>query len=169
MIAALIGTTQAHAASDGNALLKERCASCHHLTGPAAQTAEEAWKRQAPGLFYAGVKYKGDWLETWLTKPTRLRPMGYHYFKYIKTSPKGDLIDRDSLLNHPALTAAESKKATAALLKLTASPVELTQDEFNGKPISISFGEMVFGKFNGCIGCHPIEPGYGGLSGPERL
>ncbi len=167
MALALIGATQAHAESNGSALLKERCASCHDLTGPAAQTAEDAWQRQAPDLFYAGVKYKHDWLETWLTKPVRIRPMGYHYFNHIKPGPKGDLIDKGSLIKHPVLTAEESKKVSAALLELTASPVQLKQDEFNGKSISISFGEMVFEKFNGCMGCHQIEPGYGGLSGPE--
>jgi len=164
--ATLISVNQVQADS-GDSLLKERCASCHDLTGPAAQTVEEAWQRKAPDLFYAGVKYKREWLSTWLTKPTRIRPMGHHYFKHIKSSPKGDLIDRSSLLKHPVLTAAESKKATTALLNLTASPVQLKQDEFNGKSISMSFGEMVFDKFNGCLACHQIEPGYGGVSGPE--
>jgi len=164
--ATTISISQAHADS-GDALLQERCASCHDLTGPAAQTIEEAWLRKAPDLFYAGVKYKREWLSTWLTKPTRIRPMGHHYFKHVKSSPKGDLIDRNSLVKHPVLTVAESKKATAALLKLTASPVQLKQDEFNGKSISMSFGEMVFDKFNGCLACHQIEPGYGGVSGPE--
>jgi len=154
-------------ANSGSTLLKERCASCHDLTGPVAQTAAEAWQRKAPDLFYAGIKYKREWLTNWLIKPTRIRPAGYLYFNHIKPGPKGDVIDKASLVKHPALTPSEAEKASAALMKLNQSPTELKQGEFNGKSISMSFGEMAFDKFNGCMGCHQIEPGYGGLSGPE--
>jgi len=33
--------------------------------------------------------------------------------------------------------------------------------------VSRTMGEMAFDKFLGCMACHEIEPGYGGLSGPE--
>ncbi len=154
-------------AADSSALLKDRCASCHKLEGPVAQTAEEAWQQKAPDLFYAGVKYKRKWLSSWLAKPTRIRPAGYLYFNHIKPGKEMDEIDQSTLPKHPALTASEAEMASDALMKLTNAPTDLKKGEFSGKSISVSFGEMTFDKFNGCMACHQIEPGYGGLSGPE--
>lgn len=165
-LAALLASS-AVLADEGEAILEEQCASCHALKGPAAQTVEELWQRKGPDLFYAGSKYNREWLEKWLLKPRRLRPAGYHYMQHIKPGKKRDMIDVSTLQPHPSLSAKAAREATEALMKLKAPASLVSAGAFKGGSISISFGEMVFDKFNGCMACHQIEPDYGGLSGPE--
>jgi len=154
-------------AADGEAILQERCASCHTLSGSAAQTVKELWERKAPDLFYAGSKYQGEWLERWLQTPTRIRPAGFHYFQNIKPGPKRDVVDKSKLQTHVVLTASEANKVRQVLMTMKEAQGLIIEGDFKGGSISMSFGEMVFDKFNGCMGCHQIEPGFGGDSGPE--
>ncbi len=156
-------------AADGKDILEQQCASCHALRGPAAQTVAELWQRKGPDLFYAGIKYKRDWLESWLIKPQRLRPAGYLYFQHIKPGDKQDVPDTQTLTPHPALAASDAKAASDALLELKPPALSalVTAGDFKGGDISLSSGEMVFDKFNGCLACHQIEHDFGGLSGPE--
>lgn len=154
-------------AIDGKVLLNQQCVSCHNVTGPAAQTVDELWKRLGPDLFQAGSKYNAAWMESWLVKPTRIRPAGYHAVLNIKPGEKRDIVNEASLKQHAALGIEEAKAVTQYLMTLKA-PDELIQNgAYKPGKISLNFGEMVFDKFNGCMACHQIEPGYGGLSGPE--
>jgi mono/diheme cytochrome c family protein len=154
-------------AADGKAILESQCASCHDLKGPAAQTVEALWKRQGPDLFYAGSKYKRDWLEKWLINPRQIRPAGIHPFQHIKPGAKRDMVDAKTLKSHLALSASEAKTITDVLMTRKAPADLVKEGDFKGGSISASFGEMVFDKFNGCMACHEIEPKFGGLSGPE--
>lgn len=154
-------------AASGQDILKSKCASCHELKGPAAQTLAELWKRQGPDLFYAGSKYKAEWLTAWLQKPTRLHPAGFHYVQNIKPGKKWDVVNKSKLKPHTKLNATDAKAATSALMTLTANNKLIKKGDFKGGSISTSFGEMVFDKFNGCMSCHAIEPNFGGSSGPE--
>ncbi|MCF6338282.1 MAG: c-type cytochrome [Gammaproteobacteria bacterium] len=166
LLVALI-VANAALADDGMLILQNRCASCHELSGPAAQSVQELWQRKGPDLFYAGSKYNAEWLEKWLVKPRRIRPAGHHPIQHIKPGNKRDMIDTTTLRPHPALSPNDAKKVTKALMKLKATAEMMGTAVFKGGSISVSFGEMVFDKFNGCMACHEIEPGYGGLSGPE--
>ena len=155
-------------AASGEAILQERCAQCHDLTGPAPTTLEGLWARKGPDLFYAGVKYKPEWMERWLQNPTRIRPAGMFYGNHVRTGPDGqDVIDTASLVEHPRLSAAEAKAVTRALMakKDALAPVE--KGAYQPGRISLRMGELMFDKFKGCLACHQIEPDYGGLSGPE--
>ncbi|HHI93813.1 MAG TPA: c-type cytochrome [Gammaproteobacteria bacterium] len=154
-------------ADDGMAILQKRCANCHDLSGPAAQSVQALWQRKGPDLFYAGSKYNREWLEKWLVKPRRIRPAGYHYIQHIKPGKKRDMIDAATLTPHPVLSSDKAEDVAEALMKLKAPAEMMGAAAFKGGSISVSFGEMVFDKFNGCMACHEIEPGYGGLSGPE--
>ncbi len=149
------------------AFVEKYCGACHDLSGPAAKTVKELWQRKGPDLFYAGAKYKRDWLAKWLATPRRLRPAGYFYFQNIKAGKKRDVADKMLLKPHMSLQPDEINKVVDYLMSLQAKPTSLKAGEFKNGSISISFGEMVFEKFNGCSACHEIEPGYGGLSGPE--
>lgn len=166
LIIGLLATAVA-AADEGDAILEQRCAACHDLNGPAAQTVQQLWARKGPDLFYAGSKYKAEWLKTWLAKPRRIRPAGYHYVQHIKPGKKRDMIDKSTLEPHPALSEKDAEEVTEALMKRKAVAGMVKKGDFQGGTISASFGEMVFDKFNGCMACHEIEPNYGGLSGPE--
>ena len=155
------------AATSGEDILKNQCSTCHNLTGPSPSTLQELWARKGPDLFYAGVKYKEEWLEHWLQKPARIRPAGEFYADHAKPAPKGDAIDTSTLASHPALPEADAKAVTAALMRHKAKAELIKPGSYTPGAISKSSGEMLFDKFKGCLACHEIEPGYGGLSGPE--
>lgn len=155
-------------AEDGAAILQGQCASCHNLTGPAPATLQELWNRKGPDLFYAGLKYKAAWMEVWLQKPERIRPAGMFYPDHVKSGAEGDdEIDDSTLVAHPVLPAPEAKAVTAALMELKGKAELVTAGAYTPGTLSRSSGEMLFDKFKGCLACHEIEPGYGGLSGPE--
>ncbi|MDX1253273.1 MAG: c-type cytochrome [Gammaproteobacteria bacterium] len=153
--------------ADGEAILKSQCGACHNLTGPAPTTLQALWDRKGPDLFYAGNKYQAAWLEQWLQKPVRIRPAGMFYAAHVKPGPKGDEVDASTLVPHPALSAADAKAVTAALMTRKAGSELIKAGAYTPGAISRSSGEMMFDKFKGCLACHEIEPGYGGLSGPE--
>jgi mono/diheme cytochrome c family protein len=166
---ALAGTLTGGAAlaADGGAILKQDCASCHSLTGPAPQTLQQLWERKGPDLFYAGNKYREPWLVSWLQKPQRIRPAGMFYGAHLKHGQNSDEVDPATLETHPALNAADAAAVAAALMRLKANDALPAAEKVQEGTISKSMGEMVFDKFLGCMACHEIEPGYGGLSGPE--
>ncbi len=157
----------ARAADEGSAMLTQRCAGCHNLTGPAPHTLKELWARKGPDLFYAGNKFRTDWLRAWLQKPTRIRPAGEFYADHIRSGEKGDEIDPTTLEPHLALSAADADAATQALMRLKAHDDLIAAEKIEPGSTSKSMGEMAFDKFLGCMACHEIEPGYGGLSGSE--
>jgi len=163
----LLATGLAWGAEDGNALLAQRCAGCHDLKGPAPQSLKALWARKGPDLFYAGNKYRQDWLVTWLQKPQRIRPSGEFYGDHIKRGGKSDEIDTASLSDHIALTKDEAVAAAASLMQLAPDGALLAAEKIEPGTISKTMGEMAFDKFLGCLACHQVEPGYGGLSGPE--
>jgi len=152
-------------AADGEGILKQRCASCHALQGPPPSTLAQLWQRKGPDLFYAGNKYNQKWLVEWLQKPERIRPAGMFYRQHIKPGPKHDVVDKSTLKAHPALTKTEAKAVAKALMKLKANSALTAKEKLVPAPSPI--GEMMFDKIYGCMACHQIEPGYGGMSGPE--
>jgi len=145
--------------------LQKKCATCHALTGPAAATLSELKARTGPDLFYAGNKYRAEWLSSWLQKPTRIRPAGTYYEDHIKPGAKHDEIDASTLTPHVVLNQDDATAATKALMALKANAALIDDQPF--KAGSSPMGEMSFDKFYGCMACHEIEPGYGGQSGPE--
>ncbi len=167
LLAVLLSPLAAQAGGDGMALLKSRCSECHNLTGPAPTTLHELWARKGPDLFYAGNKYKHDWLETWLQEPHRIRPAGMYYGDHIKEGEDGDVIDETTLKPHVKLAAGDARAVADALMSLKAKSDLIKKGEYKPGRISLSMGELMFDKFRGCLACHEIEPGYGGLSGPE--
>jgi len=162
-----VGVLANTAAADGAATLKNECASCHNLGGPAPATLQQLCDRKGPDLFYAGNKYKEAWLVQWLQKPTRIRPAGMFYANHVKPGAKTDEVDAATLVPHPALAELDAKAVAAELMKLTARSDLIKKGDYQTGSIALSMGEMLFDKFRGCLACHEIEAGYGGLSGPE--
>lgn len=154
-------------ADEGLEPLKKECAQCHNLTGPSASTLADLRARKGPDLFYAGNKYQADWLEEWLQEPTRIRATGMYYGNHVKRGEKQDEIDEASIAEHPVLDASRAKAAATALMSLKGKNELVKGGEYKPGTISMSMGEMLFDKFRGCTACHEIEPGFGGLSGPE--
>lgn len=148
-------------------LLQNKCASCHNLTGPAPATLHVLWSRKGPDMFYAGNKYRKEWIVSWLQHPVRIRPAGMFYADHVKAGPKRDMIDESTLTPHPTLNSADATIAADALMTLRAHDDLINKEHVPPGSISKSMGALVFDKFLGCIACHRTEPDYGGLSGPE--
>jgi mono/diheme cytochrome c family protein len=153
--------------SAGMGILKNRCESCHNLTGPAPTTLKALWARKGPDLFYAGNKFRKSWLVLWLQKPVRIRPAGEFYAAHIKPGPVHDEVDESTLKDHMALSRKDAVKVSAALMALRSHDGLIAKEHVPPGSISKTMGKMVFDKFVGCIACHRISPDYGGLSGPE--
>lgn len=168
-LAVVTGTAAPTLAADdaGGALLTERCASCHNLTGPATTTVEGIRARKGPDLFYAGDKFRAEWLEGWLQKPARIRPAGAFYGDHIKATDKWDVVDESTLAAHPSLSAADARLSAAALMQRHAGRERLQGVKVEEVSLPMFMGDMLFDKFKGCIACHQSGRDYGGLSGPE--
>lgn len=153
---------------EGMGLLNNKCADCHDLKGPAAATLEDFLSRKGPDLFYAGVKYRKEWLSQWLVSPKRIRPAGFRYSENIKrVSGEDDMVDLGALKPHMALSREMAKLAAATLMSFRANEHLVKKNALTDAPADAFMGELNFDKFSGCLACHEIEPEYGGVSGPE--
>ncbi len=165
--ALLLGTGTA-AATDGRAILEKQCAGCHDLSGPAPTTLEGVWARKGPDMFYAGNKYRREWLVKWLQHPARIRPAGMYYGNHIKTGTNGhDVIDESTLTKHVSLSEADATAVADTLMTFKAKSALVKRGEYKPGTLSLTLGDLMFDKFKGCIACHRTDPDYGGLSGPE--
>lgn len=167
LFTAMVSFISVAEAADGSAILQQQCASCHNLTGPAPSTLAELWQRKGPDLFYAGNKYRSEWIEAWLQNPKCIRPAGMFYTDHIKPGPKQDLIEASTLSEHMKLNAEDAKAVAVALSGMKANSALIKAETHDAGMAPGPLGEMMFDKIYGCMACHQIEPGYGGLSGPE--
>lgn len=155
--------------ADPAALVQEKCAACHALAAPdyAAGGIAERAQRKAPPLHYAGNKFRRDWLVAWLQKPTRIRPAGVFPAAHAQSTPKGDVVNAAALPAHPALSASEAEAAAGYLMTLKPLAKLIEAQKYEPGGIALRLGQMNFGKFKGCDGCHQDAPDRGGVSGPE--
>jgi mono/diheme cytochrome c family protein len=149
------------------AYVEKECGGCHDLSGPGVTTVAGVRARKGPDLFYAGNKYRQEWMAQWLQAPYRIRPAGMYYGRHIRSTPDGDVIDEATLNPHMVLDRTQAEKVAAYLMTLKAKSGLIEPGAYKPGKISLSMGELMFDKFRGCLACHQIEPGYGGLSGPE--
>jgi len=163
----LWGVSAQAGAYDGFKVIeKHECSACHNLTGEVGLKTAGLW-RKGPDLYYAGSKYNQHWVETWLQHPKRIRPAGTYYLDHAQTGVKWNTLRRDSLKPHVTLNAVDAKNVAMALAELKAKHNLIRAEKYDPTISAGSMGEMMFDKMNGCLACHSIEPGYGGLSGPE--
>lgn len=165
VLVAVLGFSGAAFAEGG--MLQGSCSACHNIKGSAAQTLQVAFEKKGPDLFYAGNKYRQEWLVSWLQKPGRIRPAGMYYGGHIKSGPKGDEVDTSTLTDHVALSKADATSVAAELMKMKPHDNLIAKEKVESGTVSKQMGEMAFNKFLGCMACHLIEPEYGGVSGPE--
>jgi len=177
---AMLSPALSSAGEGGLELLKLQCAACHDLKGPAPQTIHELWKRDAPDLFYAGDKFRREWLVAWLQKPVRIRPAGVNYLRNINSMPvhqdsskvgrKFDVLWGSVLkpLKHITLNKADANLAADALMQMKPHYALIANEKLDtSKKVTLDQGELLIDKINGCLSCHQIEPGYGGYTGAE--
>ncbi len=153
----ITATTGFAGPKEGKAIFeKQNCGKCHQTQGPAKEkTFEDQMKKKGPELWYAGDKFRKEWLEEWLANPTIIRHLKYNS---ITEKSKG---------GHPSLSNAQAKDVAAYLLTLKSGAVK----EGVVKEKSSPRAKLNFKKKYGCIGCHTIKKGkkkkIGGVTGPD--
>lgn len=156
VVAFVVGSSWKLSYADGKAIFASKnCGGCHQIEGPAAEkTFEDQLKKKGPELWYAGSKFKKEWLVEWLEKPTTIRPL-----KYNSISEKNNE-------KHAVLSKKEAEEVAEYLMKLTAKEVPAGAVTEASNPQ----GKNLFQKKYGCVGCHSIKAGaqkVGGVSGPD--
>jgi mono/diheme cytochrome c family protein len=157
------------AAASGSEILQGQCASCHALSKPSDASLERLWARKGPDLWYAGVKFKKDWLVQWLQAPTVIRPAGVMYRKAVKAAGAGtaDVIDASEVPAHMKLGAADAAAAADALLALGADAGLVQKGAFKQEAANSSMAALLFNKLRGCSSCHAAKSDGPPHSGPE--
>ena len=163
----ICSNTPAIANSAGKDIFDSQCQSCHQLPEKAPDTLNKLWERKGPNLSSAGIKYKPEWMKSWLQNPSKIRPAGMFYGNHIKTGEKRDEIDTASLVKHPQLSSEQSVQVVELLMTQKQNQDLVKTGEYKSGSIPMMMGEMMFDKFKGCLACHQIEPGFGGVSGSE--
>ena len=147
--------SEAGSAEGKGIFASNKCGDCHLMTGPNTdKTFADKLKHKGPDLWFAGSKFKKDWLTGWLKDPKPVRPMEYNS------------IEKKNPGNHPKLSDKEASDVAEYLMTLTSKDVAKGAVE-DGKP-NIQ-GKLVFEKKQGCYGCHAVAKAgktFGGLSGP---
>lgn len=166
----LLGPDSANAGDSARVLEDSGCASCHRLEPPepAEVTVEALSQRRGPDLFYAGVKYRPEWLRRWLVEPTQLRPAGM--FPAANTKPGGesdDIVDGSKLTPHVPVAAEELEAIVSALGGLRWGTERVAQPPPDLPAVPPVLAKLNFEKFKGCGSCHRVAPDAGGVSGPE--
>src|SRR5574340_653746 len=137
--AALLVTTAPSYAAGGDAIFKKNCASCHYTDGPAKEkTIADQLAKKGPELWYAGSKFKKDWLVAWLQNPKQIRPLKYNS---LSEANKGD---------HPKQSAGDAAATADFLMGLTSPEVKAGVITPKESPQA----KAIFGKKMPCGGCH---------------
>ncbi len=149
--------------------LTQNCSSCHALSKPdfMAEGIQERINRRGPHLFYAGNKFREKWLLNWLKKPYQIRPGGSYPPLHTIVTDEGDVIDKQTLINHVALPDNLAQEVSSYLMSLHPMDALEKQVDYQAKTVSSAMGKMNFNKFKGCGACHLDSTEEGGLSGPE--
>lgn len=133
----------------------KKCASCHQAEGPAKEkTIKDVLAKKGPELWYAGNKFKKEFLGGWLKDPRPIRPM--EFYSLTKTNQG----------NHPKLSGPEAADVAEFLMGLKTPEVK----DAGIKPQANQRGRIIFVKKQSCYGCHQVkEKGAvtGGLTGPS--
>lgn len=147
--------------------LDASCAGCHALAKPADASLDRILTRKGPDLWFAGSKFKTEWMVAWLQDPKPIRPAGYPYFKTTMQGGEHDVPDPAKIAAHPKLNKAAAEAATAALMALKAPADLVPEGGFKGDASGARMGALAFTKLRGCVACHQGEEGKGGFSGPQ--
>jgi mono/diheme cytochrome c family protein len=157
-------------ALDGEALVSERCSSCHNLSGPAPSTLEGVLNRKAPDLFYAGSKFNRPWLVEWLQKPSVIRRSGVMFLNHVVNVDRKDRIKDGTVQPCPAdLNLEEAEAASDYLMTLRDAAMKTGVIDPEQKLRQHKVFRL-FSKQLPCIGCHRIKfrkREMGGISGPD--
>jgi len=134
------------AANDGKAIFDQKCASCHAMAPTAKTAIKEAAAVKGTPLWFAGSKFKKEWLQGWLAKPTPLLGVTWG------TSDKGTTA-------HVAIPADEAAKVTDYLMtavdaKMDKGKATLIPADKAKRRQFLTEARNLFEKHQGCFSCH---------------
>lgn len=151
-------------AADGKAVVAAKnCGGCHGLQGPADKTIAEVLKRKAPDLFYAGSKFKEEWLVGFLQNPTMIRPAGTVYVNHI--TPGGKKDEAKDVKPCPSKLSKDEAEGVAKYL-MTLKDATMKTGVIVDETFSKAKAKQVFTKEKACNGCHRMDADKGGVSCP---
>lgn len=149
----------------GEAIYKQKCLSCHAVTRTKKVSIKDRGAIKGMPLWFAGSKFKKDWLETWLASPQPIFGVKWG------TLEKG-------AYDHPAVDASEATELTGYLMTLVDSQVKADTTaplpKSRGKRRSmLGRTRQLFEKHQGCYACHRYlnrrQQELGGFSGPSMV
>ena len=165
LTAFLVGVSWNISYADGKGVFASKnCGGCHQIQGPAAEkTFEDQLKKKGPELWYSGSKFKKEWLEGFLQKPTIIRPAGTVFLNNIKMGEKKDEIGevKPCASNLSEKEAHEVTEYLMTLKEPTMKTGVIVDDKF-----SKAKAKVLFGQKEGCSGCHKDKADSGGTSCP---
>ena len=159
----------AQAGDTGEQIVLKSCAECHAVKKPDDEflTIDERMNRKGPPLYYAGQKYRAEWLKKWLKKPERITPGGVFFANATEVTDDGDEIVDTKLSAHAPLGREEAEEVADYLMTLRPFPERTDKEEFKPGKLMRVLAEKDFRSFKGCAACHRDAPDFGGVSGPE--
>lgn len=142
----LLRAPAALAADEGRAIYEKKCAECHAMRPGDKLSVEDRLAVKGTPLWFAGSKFKKEWLETWLVQPTPLLQVKWN------TAEKG-------VYEHPAVSADEAAKVTAYLMtavddSLVTGKAAEFPDNRSQKRKFLTDARNLFEKHQGCYACH---------------
>lgn len=147
------------------ALYKQKCLSCHAVSQTRRVSIEERVSIKGMPLWFAGSKFKKEWLEAWLASPQPIFGIKWG------TLEKGGY-------DHPAVDASEAKPLAEYLMTLVDTRVKtgtaLPLPRARGQRRSfLSRTARLFEKHQGCYACHRYlnkrNQELGGFSAPTLV
>lgn len=158
----LLAAHPARGSEEGKALFQQKCASCHAMEPGKKLTVKESLTVKGTPLWFAGTKFKKEWLVQWLAKPTPLLGVAWN------TVEKGTY-------DHPAVSPEESAKITDYLMTAVDASVEAGKaakvpEDRSQKRKFLADAAQLFEKHQGCFSCHRYlnkrDVEIGGASAP---
>ncbi len=164
-IAAFAGIASQAPAADLSSL---GCGGCHQLDEPPAEdrTLQRYTTRKGPDLFYAGDKYRPEWLQSWLLEPAPIRPAGLNPASSTTASTSGDVVEEPPF-QHPSISPEEVDGVVDALRSRTAKSDLVDAATVERTKIPRPLAKLNFDKFKGCGSCHRTNDSMPPLSGPD--
>ena len=153
------------ASQEAEALFKQKCLSCHAISPAKKVSIKERASIKGMPLWFAGSKFKKEWLETWLASPQPIFGVQWG------TLEKG-------AYDHPAVDASEASQLAEYLMTLVDAQVKADTTaalpQLRGKRRSfLGRTAQLFEKHQGCYACHRYlnkrNQELGGFSGPSLV
>ncbi|MFQ5561417.1 MAG: hypothetical protein ACE5FU_12665 [Nitrospinota bacterium] len=141
---------------------EKKCAGCHNLTGPAVKTVDDILKKKGPDLFFAGNKFKRNFLVSFLQNPPVIRPSGTVYVNNVHFNGFKDELKSPPKPCGSKLSLKEAGAVADYLLTLT---LQKSGKIYSPKPFSLAKARIIFEKNLACHGCHKIRGDKGDLEG----